>query len=84
MLVVNTNSASTIARSALASNARIQNQVMEALSTGKRINSASDDASGLAMSTRFTTQIKALSVAIGNAQSAISMLNTAEGALNEV
>ncbi len=57
---------------------------MERLSTGFRINSAKDDAAGLAISTRMTAQIKGLSMAIKNAHDGISVVNTAEGAIQEV
>jgi flagellin len=57
---------------------------MEKLSTGKRINSAADNAAGLAISTQMTSQIRGLGVAVSNANDAISMVNTADGALGEV
>jgi flagellin len=57
---------------------------MEQLSTGKRINSASDDAAGLAISNKMTAQIRGLNQAIRNANDGISLLQTAEGATNEI
>jgi flagellin len=60
------------------------NTAMERLSTGQRINSAADDAAGLAISSRMTSQIRGLEVGIRNANDAISMINTADGALVEV
>ena len=57
---------------------------MERLSTGKRINSAKDDAAGLAIASRMTSQIKTMAVAARNANDGISMAQTAEGALGEV
>jgi flagellin len=57
---------------------------MEQLSTGKRINAAGDDASGLAISARMTSQIRGLETSIRNANDAISMVDTAEGALDEI
>jgi len=57
---------------------------MERLSTGQRINSAADDAAGLAISSRMTSQIRGLDVGIRNANDAISMISTADGALIEV
>jgi len=57
---------------------------MEQLSTGSKINSASDDAAGLAMAAKFTAQIKGLDMAVKNANDAVSMISTAEGALDEV
>ena len=84
MAVVNTNLSASVAQTALTKNERALSKAMEQLSTGKRINSAADDASGLAISTRFTSQIKGLSVAVRNAGDAISMVATAESALEEV
>jgi flagellin len=57
---------------------------MEQLSTGSKINSAKDDAAGLAMASKFTAQIKGLDMAVKNANDAISMISTAEGAMTEV
>ena len=57
---------------------------MERLSTGYRINSASDDAAGLAISTRMETQIKGLTMAVKNAHDGISVISTAEGAMEEI
>jgi len=84
MAVVNTNVGASVAQAALARNARELNTAMTELSTGKRINSAADDASGLAMSNRMTSQINGLGAAIRNANDAISMVNTAESALEEI
>ena len=84
MAVVNTNIGSSVAQAALAKNERSLNTAMEQLSTGKRINGASDDASGLAISARMTSQIRGLETSVRNANDAISMVNTAEGALDEI
>ena len=84
MAVVNTNSNASIAQNALARNERSMNTAMERLSTGQRINSASDDAAGLAIGSRMTSQIRGLETGIRNAADAISMINTADGALIEV
>lgn len=84
MAVVNTNISASIAQSALMKNDRALGKAMEQLSTGSRINSAADDAAGLAISTRMTSQINGLNVGIKNANDGISMLNTADGALVEV
>ena len=84
MAVVNTNIAASIAQAALAKNERALSTAMEQLSTGKKINSASDNAAGLAISTRMTSQIRGLDQAIRNAHDAQSMISTAEGALDEV
>jgi flagellin len=59
-------------------------QTMERLSTGQRINSAADDAAGLAISSRMTSQINGLNVAVRNANDAISMVQTADGAMIEM
>lgn len=84
MAVVNTNIGASVAQAALASNARDLRSAMTELSTGQKINSAADNASGLAMSNRMTSQINGLGAAIDNANDAISMVNTAEGALDEI
>jgi len=84
MSVVNTNVSASIAQSALMRNERSLNTAMEQLSTGKKINSAADNASGLAISTRMTSQIRGLDQAVRNANDAISMISTAEGALDEI
>ena len=84
MSVVNTNVSASITQSALTKNERALQNAMEQLSTGSKINSASDDAAGLAMASKFTAQIKGLDMAVKNANDAVSMLSTAEGALDEV
>ena len=84
MTVINTNVGATITQNALAKNDRLMGQAMERLSTGKRINSASDDAAGLAISSRMTAQIKGLDQAARNANDAIAMIQTADGASIEV
>ena len=84
MAVVNTNVNASIAQNALSRNERAMNTAMERLSTGQRINSASDDAAGLAIASRMTSQIRGLDTGIRNAADAISMISTADGALIEV
>ena len=84
MAVVNTNVNASIAQNALTRNERSMNAAMEKLSTGQRINSASDDAAGLAIASRMTSQIRGLETGIRNANDAISMISTADGALVEV
>ena len=84
MSVVNTNVSASIAQAALAKNDRALGTAMEQLSTGKKINSAGDNAAGLAISSRMTAQIRGLGAAISNANDAISMVSTAEGALDEI
>ena len=84
MAVINTNIAATITANALAKNDRAMTQTMERLSTGQRINSASDDAAGLAIASKMTSQIRGLDQAVRNGNDAISMLQTADGAMIEV
>ena len=84
MTVINTNMASMIAANALTKNERDMGQAMQRLSTGKRINSAKDDAAGLAISSKLTSQILGLGQAVRNANNAISMVQTADGATIEI
>lgn len=84
MAVVNTNVNASVAQNALVRNERAMNTAMERLSTGQRINSASDDAAGLAIASRMTSQIKGLEAGVRNANDAISMISVADGALVEV
>jgi len=83
-LVVNTNTKSSIAQDSIMKVGRDLSTAMERLSTGKRINSAKDDAAGLSISNRMTSQIRGLNMAIKNANDGISLMQTAEGALDEV
>ena len=84
MTVINTNTSAL--RSSNASNAAsaMLQKAMERLSTGKRINSASDDAAGLAVASKMTAQIRGNTVAIRNANDGISLAQTAEGAIGEI
>jgi flagellin len=84
MTAINTNSIATLAANALKRNERTMQTSMERLSTGKRINSAKDDAAGLAIAAKMTAQVSGLKVASRNANDAISMLQTFEGASKEV
>ncbi len=84
MAVINTNVKALFSQMALGSSGRAQTVAMQQLSTGKRINSARDDAAGMAISTRMTQQIRSLNQAVRNAGDAISMIQTAEGATNEI
>jgi flagellin len=84
MAVINTNTKALFSQNALKLSGNSMSKAMEQLSTGKRINTAGDDAAGLAISTRMTTQIRALNQAVRNAGDAISMIQTAEGATNEI
>ena len=83
MAVVNTNANASIAQNRTGTKRRAMNTAMERLSTGQRINSASDDAAGLAIGSRMTSQIRGLGLG-SNANDAISMISTADGALIEV
>jgi flagellin len=83
MTVINTNVAASITANALTKNERAMSQAMERLSTGQRINSASDDAAGLAIASRMTSQVNGLNMAVRNANDAISMITTADGAYVE-
>lgn len=82
MTTINTNTQASGARQALVENQRTLSSAMEKLSTGYRINSASDDAAGIAIGNKLTTQIRSLDVAVRNANDGISMLSTADGATN--
>jgi len=82
--VINTNVKALVSTSALMKNGRTMANTMESLSTGSRINKASDDAAGLSIRENMTAQIRGLNAAVRNANDAISMLQTADGALNEV
>jgi flagellin len=84
MAVINTNTKALFSQMALSKTNRLMSQSMEQLSTGKRINTGGDDAAGLAISTRMTQQIRALNQAVRNAGDAISLIQTAEGATNEI
>jgi len=84
MTVINTNIKSLIAQQAVTVNERAMSKAMQQLSTGKRINTASDDAAGLAISDRMTAQIRGLNQAVRNANDGISMLQTIDGATVEV
>jgi len=84
MSVINTNIGALKAANASNTANKALGTAMERLSTGKRINSAKDDAAGLAIATSMTAQIKSLNQGIRNANDGISMAQTAEGALDEV
>ena len=84
MSVINTNISALRASNASASANKMLGSAMERLSTGKRINSAKDDAAGLAIATSMTSQVRGMNQSIRNANDGISMAQTAEGALQEV
>lgn len=79
--IINTNIASINAQRNLDKSQSANQQALQRLSSGLRINSAKDDAAGMAISTRFTSQIKGLNVAVRNAGDGIALAQTAEGAL---
>ena len=81
MATINTNMAANIAANSMTRNERSMRQTMERLSTGIRINSAKDDAAGLAISSKMTSQINGLNQAVRNANDAISMIQVGEGAM---
>jgi flagellin len=84
MSVINTNVKALAAQGSLSNVNKTLQTSMERLSTGLRINSAKDDAAGLAITNRMTSQIKGYAVAIRNSNDGISMLQTAEGAMGQV
>jgi len=83
-IVVNTNIASMRAQRSLASSGKDLQQAMERLSSGKRINSAADDAAGFAIAERMTSQVRGFSMAAKNANDARGLLEVAENASNDV
>ena len=84
MSVINTNVSALLTQNAIVKNERSMSTAMEQLSTGSRINGAKDDAAGLAISSRMTSQINGLNQSVRNANDAVSFLQTADGALIEV
>ncbi len=84
MAVINTNAKALFSQMALKNTDRSSSVAMQQLSTGKRINSARDDAAGLSIATRMTHQIRSLNQAVRNAGDAINLIQTAEGATNEI
>jgi len=84
MAVINTNISALAAQGSLSNVTKKQQTAMERLSTGLRINSAKDDAAGLSITNRMTSQIRGYSVAIRNSNDGISMAQTAEGALGQI
>lgn len=84
MTVINTNVKSLVAQDAISKNNVALSTAMQRLSTGSRINSAKDDAAGLAISTRMNSQVRGLNMAVRNANDGISLMQTAEGSMDEV
>ena len=83
MAVVNTNTNALFAQNALKINNRDLSKSIQQLSTGSRINSAGDDAAGMAIASTMTAQIRGLNQAVRNANDGISMLQTADGAMSQ-
>ena len=83
MSVINTNVSAMYSQNAMKTNARAMNTVMEQLSTGTRVNSAKDDAAGLAIGQNMTSQIRGLNMAVRNLNDGVNMMQTAEGAMIE-
>ena len=84
MTVINSNSAAMLTANSINRNERMMTSTMERLSTGKRINSAADDAAGLAIATKMTAQVRGLDQAGRNANNATSMVQLADGAAEQV
>ena len=84
MPVIQTNLSALIAQNAARASEMQTEQSMQRLSTGLRINSAKDDAAGLAIATRMSSAIRGLGVSLKNASNGISMAQTAEGALSNI
>ena len=84
MSVINTNIAASVTANSMRENQRTMENTMERLATGKRINSASDDAAGLAIGERMESQIRGMQQASRNSNDAISMIQTADGAAVEI
>jgi len=84
MSVINTNVSATLTQNAITKNERSMSAAMEQLATGKRINKAGDDAAGLAIASRMTAQINGVAQGARNGNDAVSLLQTADGALVEV
>ena len=83
MSVINTNVSAMYSQNAMKTNARAMSTAMEQLSTGTRVNSARDDAAGLAIGQNMTSQIRGLNMAVRNLNDGVNMMQTAEGAMVE-
>ena len=83
MPAINTNVAALFAQQSLKVNERNQSNAMRQLSTGNRVNTAGDDAAGMAIGQSMTTQVRGLNQAVRNLNDGVNMLQTAEGALSE-
>ena len=83
MPAINTNVAALFAQQSLKVNERNQSKAMRQLSTGSRVNTAADDAAGMAIGQNMTSQVKGLNQAVRNLNDGVNMMQTAEGALGE-
>ena len=83
MPAINTNVAALFAQQSLKVNERNQSNAMRQLATGNRVNTAGDDAAGMAIGQSMTTQVRGLNQAVRNLNDGVNMLQTAEGALSE-
>ena len=84
MTVINTNIGALNARHYSAKAELFVDKALERLSSGRRINNASDDAAGLAVASKMTSQVLGMKMAIRNTQDGISLVQTAEGSMNEI
>jgi len=84
MTSINTNIGALVAQKNMDQNTKSMDQALERISSGLRINSAADDAAGSAIASKMESQVRSLGVAVRNANDAISLTQTAEGALSEV
>ena len=84
MTVINTNIGALNARHYSAKAELFVNKALERLSSGRRINNASDDAAGLAVASKMTSQVLGMKMAIRNTKDGISLVQTAEGSMNEI
>jgi len=84
MTVINTNIAATVTANAMKGNQRSMETTMERLATGLRVNSAKDDAAGLAIGTKMDSLVRGYSQAVRNANDGIAMLQTVDGAAEQI
>lgn len=84
MAIINTNVNALFAQNALNNTSKLQSTAMQQLSSGLRINSARDDAAGMAIATRMTNQIRGLNQAVKNSNDAVTLVQTAEGATSSI
>jgi len=84
MTVINTNVAASVTANAMKANQRAMDTTMERLATGLRVNSAKDDAAGLAIGTKMDSQIRGMQQGVRNANDGISMLQTVDGAAEQI